>query len=106
MSLKNENVQLRNEIERMKNGTRAQLRMINSSINRLVPVAMYRSGGQRLGSFDNNTATNNHVAANVDSVNSGGVATSDGNDGGVAASSGNGGGAATSGGREVPFFFA
>ena len=66
---------------------------------------MYRSCEQQLGSLENNTATNNHVAANVDSVNSGGVATSDGNDGGVVASSGNSGGVATSWGREVPFFF-
>ena len=106
MSIKNKNIQLRNEIEWMKNRMKAQLRMINLSINRLVPVAVYWSGGQQLGILENNTATNNHVAANVDSDNSGGVATSDVNDGGVAASSGNGGGVATSGGREVPFFFA
>ena len=74
---------------------------------------MYRSGEQQLGSFENTTATNNHVAGNVDiggggvatssNGDDGGIATSSSDDRGMAASSGNRSGVATSGRREVPF---
>ena len=40
-TLKNENTRLKDEIEKLKNTTKTQLQLINSSIVRLVPVATY-----------------------------------------------------------------
>ena len=59
-SLRNKNIQLRNEIERLKTTTKVQLRMVNSSIKRLIPTAIFQSCGQR--TVD---------AANVDEGNEG-----------------------------------
>ena len=43
-TLKNENMRLKDEVEKLKSTTKTQLQLINSSIVRLIPVATYRSG--------------------------------------------------------------
>ena len=48
-------------MERWKTTTRVSLRQINASINRLIPAAVYRSGGQRLGSVMNNVSVQNMI---------------------------------------------
>ena len=48
-------------MERWKTTTRVSLRQINASINRLIPAAVYRSGGQRLGSVMNNVSAQNMI---------------------------------------------
>ena len=85
--LRNENIQLRNEVERLRNRTRSQLKMINSSIKRLSPVSTYCRGGQC--SADSRAASS--------AVGNGGEDVTD--------SSGDGGssGVAHSARREVPF---
>ena len=47
--LRNQVEGLKNEIQLLKTGTKSQLRIVNSSIQRLVPVATFRHGGRASG---------------------------------------------------------